>query len=95
MSSAAETAATTVMGSAISAAAEKGSKAATDKEPSKPVKMGIKVSEILLSSIMTATAIALFGTLSKKIKGRTEFISLALLVSVVASLVSAYLKIAF
>lgn len=90
----AESAATTIMGSAISSATEKGVKKADTDDLPQTVKIGVKVSEVVLSSIITAIAITLFGRFSKKLKGHLPFVILMLAVSVAAALATAYIKIA-
>ena len=89
----AESVATSTLGSVVSGAAEKGVDKAKDDEAPQSVKIGIKVSEVLLSSILTSLAITLFGRLSSKVKGHLAFVGLTLAVSVVCALLTAYIKI--
>jgi hypothetical protein len=91
----AKTVATSIMGSVVSNATSKGADAAgmSEEEVSTPMRVGIKVSEVLLSSIMTAIAITIFTKLSKKVKGPLPFVCVATVVSVASALAMAYLKI--
>ena len=86
--------ASATMGSAISSAAEKGVEPVKNDKLPESTKIGIKVSEVILSSIMTSLAITLFGRMSKKIKGSMAFVTLALAVSIACALITAYIKIA-
>jgi hypothetical protein len=88
----AKSAATATMGSVISNATEKGVQPAKNSDVSQTVKIGVKVSEVVLSSIVTSLAITMFGRYSKKIKGNVAFVTLMLAVSVACALLTAYIK---
>ena len=91
---AAQTAATSALGSAASSAAEKGVNAAKGEEQTKSVKMGINASQIILSSVMTAIAIEVFSKVSKNFKGSTYYAA-SILISVVAAIFAAFLRVMF
>ena len=89
---AAQSAASSLIGSASGSAAEKGAQhPAMEKQP-RSVKVGLKASEILISSVMTSIAVTLFNRMSKDVKGYT-FVSLAVALSAISAIVAAYIKI--
>ena len=91
----AKSAATSIMGSVVSNATGKGAEAVglSEEKASTPVRVGMKVSEVLLSSFMTAIAIAVFNKLSKQVKGPLPFVCMATATSIVSALAMAYIKI--
>ena len=94
VTSAAEATASSLIGSATGSAAEKGAQnPAVDmnKQP-KSVKVGLKASEILVSSVMTSIAVTMFNRMSKNIKGYA-FIMLAVALSAISAVAAAFIKI--
>jgi hypothetical protein len=84
--------ASSLIGSASGSAAEKGAKhPAMDKQP-QSVKVGLKASEILVSSLMTSIAVTIFNRMSKDVKGYS-FVTLAVALSSISAIVAAYIKI--
>lgn len=94
VASAANTAATSIMGSAISSAAEKGVGDKKRDDMTTTEKSAIKVTELIISSVSTAIAITLFGHLTQGLSSRAQFIFIAVIVSVASAVVAAYLKVA-
>lgn len=92
VTAAAQSTASSLVGSASGSAAEKGAAPpAMDKQP-QSVKIGLKASEILVSSIMTSIAVTLFSQVSRYYKGYS-FVLLAVSLSSVAAVAAAYIKI--
>jgi len=92
VTTAAQSAASSLVGSATASAAEKGAKHPKMEEQSDSVKVGLKASEILVSSLATSIAVALFNRMSKGVKGYS-FVALAAALSTIAAVVSAYVKL--
>lgn len=92
----AQTLASSLIGSAAGSAAEKGvqSTDAVAKQEKQPAdaQVGLKATEILVSSLMTAIAVSTFSRISRDLKG-IHFVGLAAVLSVIASIASAYLKV--
>lgn len=89
---AAQSVASSMIGSATGAAAEKGAKHPAMEKQSTQVKVGIKASELLVSSIMTSLAVTMFNRVAKNYKGYS-FILLAVALSSLSALGAAYVKI--
>lgn len=91
VTAAAQSTASSLIGSASGAAAEKGAHHPDMEKQSTQVKIGIKASEILVSSIMTSIAVTMFNRVSKNFKG-SSFILLAVALSSLSALGAAYVK---
>ena len=92
VTTAAQSVATALIGSASGSAAEKGAQHPDVEKQPPSVKVGLKASEILVSSVMTSIAVALFNRMSKDVKGYT-FVTLAVALSAISAIVAAYIKV--